>query len=59
VVNANDRRSAPTNATLHVPFALPCDGQDPEAAAAPDPAIVTPPDQAERSRPRVHAAGHR
>jgi polyphosphate kinase 2 (PPK2 family) len=26
---------------------------------APDPAIVAPPDQVERSRPRVHAAGPR
>ena len=55
VVNANDKRSAPINATMHVLHALSCDGQDPEAAA-PDPAMVAPLDQVERSRPRVHAA---
>jgi hypothetical protein len=59
VVNANDKRSAPINATLHVLHALPYDGQDPEVAAAPDPAMVAPLDQAERSRPRVHAVGRR
>jgi hypothetical protein len=56
VVNANDKRSVPINATMHVLHALPCDGQDPEVAAAPDPAMVAPLDQVERSRPRVQAA---
>ena len=59
VVNANDQRSAPINATMHVLDALPYDGQDPEVAAAPDPAMVAPLDQVERSRPRMHAAGRR
>jgi len=59
VAIANDKRSAPINATLHVPPALPYDGQEPEVAAALDPAMVAPLDQVERSRPRVHAAGHR
>ena len=59
VANANAKRSAWINAILHVPPALPYDGKDPEVAAAPDPAMVAPLDQAERSRPRVHAAGHR
>ena len=56
VVNANDKRSAPINATMHVLHALPHDGQEPEVAAAPDPAMGAPLDQAERSRPRVDAA---
>ena len=59
VVNANDKRSARINAIRHVLHALPYDGKDPEVAAPPDPAIVTSPDQAERSRPRVNAEGHR
>jgi hypothetical protein len=59
VVNADDKRSARINTILRVLHALPYDGQDPEVAAAPDPAMVAPLDQAERSRPRVDAAGPR
>jgi hypothetical protein len=44
---------------MHLLDALPYDGKDGEDAAPPDPAIVAPPDQAERSRPGVNAAGHR
>ena len=58
-MNADDKRSAQINANMCVLHALPCDGQDPEVAAAPDPAIVAPLDEAERSRPRMHAAGPR
>jgi polyphosphate kinase 2 len=59
VVNSNDKRSARINALRHVLHALPYDGKDPEVAIPADPAIVAPPDQAERSRPVVNAAGHR
>jgi hypothetical protein len=56
VANTNDKRSAQINANMCVLHALPCDGQDLEVAAPPDPAMVAPLDEAERSRPRVHAA---
>lgn len=59
VVNTDDERSARINTILRVLPALPCDGQDLEVAAAPDPAMVAPLDQVEGSRPRVHAAGRR
>jgi len=59
VVNANDKRSAPINAILHVLRAPHDDGKDPVVAAPPDPATVAPLDLVERGRPRVHAAGHR
>ena len=58
-MNADDKRSAQINANMCVLHALPCDGQAPEVAAAPDPAMVAPLDEAECSRPGVHAAGRR
>ena len=59
MVNANDKRSVRVRAVMHLLDALPYDGKDAEDPAPPDPAIVPPPDQAERSRPGVNAAGHR
>jgi polyphosphate kinase 2 (PPK2 family) len=50
-------------ATTHTPVArwVVVNPNDKRSAPinAPDPTIVAPPDQAERSRLRVHAVGHR
>ena len=55
-MNADDKRSGQINTVMH---ALLYDGKTPEVAAAPDPAMVAPLDEAECSRPGVHAAGRR